>query len=871
MIDYYLSKCKYLLVLLICLCFTSNIIGQTITQPSSGTSSATITCGTTYTYYDPAGTSSYGSNQSSVYTLNPSVAGQFVRINFGTGGFNIETCGGASCTCDFIRIYDGTTTGATLIGKYCSGNRPGIITSTTGSLTVEWSSDAFTTASGWVAEVTCEASSTTPTAIFQPTSGSTSQTITCGTNYVYYDPGGYGNYSNNQLSTLTLNPSTVGQMVEIDFTTGWNSIEDCGGAGCDCDWIKIYDGTTTGATLINTYCDGNQPGVITSTTGSLTIEFDSDGGTRRAGYYAYISCFSPCATVAGTAAASVTSLCAGNTSLSLSGEDPAATIQWQVSTDGGSTWANISGATTDPWVQAVSVNSMYQALVTNGCTATSNSVSVTVNCPDIIQTVNGTTVTTNISCGGSYNFYDSGGSGSNHSNDESGMTIICPSTVGQYVSVDFTSFSLENNFDYLYIFDGSATTSNLIGAYTGTMLNGLTITASSANTTGCLSFRMLADPGTTDAGWEALVTCTGTPAAPYATPGIEDCHGASVICSDAALTGGTTGFGRQELPAEVFAPCIFFDGENESQWYVFSSTTPGTIGFEIVPASPTDYDWAIWGPYTTLDCPVFTADLPIRCNATQLIANGNTGLVAGATDTIEENGNWAGEVTDADCKPLTVLAGEIYIMMLDNWSTTGIGFQLNWSLTNSNLDCNPPLPVTLTSYTSHCQDNKTLLKWSTSSEINNNFFIIEKANDDFVFSEIGKVFGSGSSSMTQEYQFIDPESNAQTAYYRLVQIDFNGDAKYHRIVASHCENEGFKVTKSHLTQNNLNLVIKSGNNENIRVNIYNSTGKLIYNNSETLQTGENSINCRNLNISSGIYLVSIVGDVHKYSTKLLRK
>ncbi len=226
-------------------------------------------------------------------------------------------------------------------------------------------------------------------------------TTSCSTTFT--DLGGGGSYGNNQTMIWKFYPSTPGDKVRVTFTSF--STEN------NYDGMMIYDGSSTASPLISsglgvgsnvTSCPAGSwrgtgsPGVITSTAvdGALTFVFTSDAGTTGAGWSANVTCYSPCATVAGTSSSSVTSSCPStNTTLSLSGEG-AGTIQWQQSTDGGSTWSNIAGATTDPYVYAASVNTMFRAAVTNGCTSYSTTSSISFSCPDIIHPSSGFSSTT---------------------------------------------------------------------------------------------------------------------------------------------------------------------------------------------------------------------------------------------------------------------------------------------------------------------------------------------------------------------------------------------------------------------------------------------------------------------------------------------
>lgn len=611
----------------------------------------------------------------------------------------------------------------------------------------------------------------------------------------------------------------------------------------------------------------------------LGFRFRNDANTGSAPGFnvdnIVVKAISNCAVVGGTSSISISQGCgATNTTLSLTGEG-AGSIQWQTSTDGGATWSNIAGATTDPYVHNTSATRLYRAAVTSGCTSYSSISSYTASC-DIIHPASGFASQT-INCGSSYTYYDPGTTG-NYGNNQNGLMTICPSTPGQYISVNFTAFNIENGYDKIIVFDGNNAGDEILGIYTGTALNATTVKATNSNTSGCLSFRFYSDAATTTAGWQATVTCTAVPSPTVPTQNPEDCQGAYTICNNGVFTGGTNNYGFDELP-DQWNSCLGnagTRGEYESTWAVFSPATSGTIGFALTPTSACDYDWAIWGPYSSLQCPAFTNDNPVRCSSTSLAGTGNpgtTGLIAPANDTIEQNGEYGGGANEnGKLKPLNVLAGEVYIMMLDNWSASVTTFSLTWNLTNgATLDCTPPLPVTMSSFENTCEHGKTKLKWTTETEINNDYFAIEKSDEKFQFYEIGRVNGNGNSNVTNSYSFTDDFYNNSTTYYRLKQVDFNGEFMYHRIVASNCYRTEFEVVNQQLESSNLNMIINSVQNEKITLQLFDIRGKLIAERVEQLELGNNKISLADFNINNGIYMINIIGEVHKYQSKIIRK
>ena len=102
---------------------------------------------------------------------------------------------------------------------------------------------------------------------------------------------------------------------------------------------------------------------------------------------------------------------------------------------------------------------------------------------------------------------------------------ICPDNATDFISIDFLAFNIfssanPNNSDYLLIFDGDNTGATSLGSYTGTQLQGLQVSSTVNNTSGCLTFQLISPSNNTAglAGWEGSIQC-GTPCANIVSAG----------------------------------------------------------------------------------------------------------------------------------------------------------------------------------------------------------------------------------------------------------------------------------------------------------------------------------------------------------------
>lgn len=83
------------------------------------------------------------------------------------------------------------------------------------------------------------------------------------------------------------------------------------------------------------------------------------------------------------------------------------------------------------------------------------------------------------------------------------------------------------------------------------------------------------------------------------------------------------------------------------------------------------------------------------------------------------------------------------------------------------------LPVDLL-YFQASEGNQPVLNWATATEINNDYFAIERSEDGNHFYEIGRVVGHGDSNQEISYSYTDVFPLADVTYYQLVQYDYDG-------------------------------------------------------------------------------------------------
>ena len=263
---------------------------------------------------------------------------------------------------------------------------------------------------------------------------------------------------------------------------------------------------------------------------------------------------------------------------------------------------------------------------------------------------------TNIStCSGT--FYDPGGTG-DYANDANVTMTIC-SNSAQAIYLQFTSFEVENNYDYLYIYNGNSTAAPQVtgSPFTGTTSPG---TIFSNNASNCLTLVFTSDFIVPDPGWVATIGC-GTPPPPPPPPAPGSCDFAEPFCTNSNYTfPASTGTTAQTGPDYG---CLF--SQPNPAWYYLQIANSGNISIDMSSSPARDIDFALWGPFTNLTNACNNLGSPIDCS------------YSGAST---ENAQIAGAVS-----------GQYYILVITNFSNqaTNISFSANGTATtNCNILCN---------------------------------------------------------------------------------------------------------------------------------------------------------------------------------------
>ncbi|MGM0647889.1 MAG: T9SS type A sorting domain-containing protein, partial [Bacteroidota bacterium] len=162
-------------------------------------------------------------------------------------------------------------------------------------------------------------------------------------------------------------------------------------------------------------------------------------------------------------------------------------------------------------------------------------------------------------------------------------------------------------------------------------------------------------------------------------------------------------------------------------------------------------------------------------------------------------------------------------------------------------------PIELVGFEVKKEDNSVQVIWSTATEINNDYFTIERAAGNQDFKAIGTVQGAGNSNQTLNYSYTDNDApNGEQLYYRIKQTDYDGSYSYSWIQNVNIENNVTVNVYPNPVQRGQNIMIQSSE-DNLLLNLYDAQGNKVR--SSNLNHNQNKIETSDLN--PGLYFIRL--------------
>jgi hypothetical protein len=182
--------------------------------------------------------------------------------------------------------------------------------------------------------------------------------------------------------------------------------------------------------------------------------------------------------------------------------------------------------------------------------------------------------------------------------------------------------------------------------------------------------------------------------------------------------------------------------------------------------------------------------------------------------------------------------------------------------TSSGNGTTSPLPITLIEFTATPIVNTVELSWTTATEINNDYFTLERSADGQKFEPIQVLDGAGNSNDWLYYKWVDRSPLAGISYYRLKQTDFDGttsisDIRMVNFGGASSENQGWvNIYPNPAPNGQFNVRLGEMINEEISMTITNILGEVIYNAQYTASSNQ-TLNINTEGIAKGVYTITI--------------
>ncbi|RYY55928.1 MAG: T9SS type A sorting domain-containing protein [Chitinophagaceae bacterium] len=239
-------------------------------------------------------------------------------------------------------------------------------------------------------------------------------------------------------------------------------------------------------------------------------------------------------------------------------------------------------------------------------------------------------------------------------------------------------------------------------------------------------------------------------------------------------------------------------------------------------------------------------------------------------------GNWTADFWSANQNPMTLQGGfintdraiRLWAADLSEFGITAVNYQsirkfkirlsgdsdvAFVAYNTRTISITAVLPLNLNDFTAKKSDNNTVLNWSTSSEVNSNYFIVEKKESNGSFTAIDSVKANGNVTSVNYYSAVDRKVKAGTSYYRLRMVDADGSIAYSRTILVSAEEAKKMSVNIYPNPATSNITVDLPSSEASSLELYTASGVMVKRVAVAKNNAQVNVNLSTLN--KGVYYI----------------
>lgn len=173
-----------------------------------------------------------------------------------------------------------------------------------------------------------------------------------------------------------------------------------------------------------------------------------------------------------------------------------------------------------------------------------------------------------------------------------------------------------------------------------------------------------------------------------------------------------------------------------------------------------------------------------------------------------------------------------------------------------------PVPVVFSGISAQAKGSGVLVNWTTSSEINNDYFELEHSMNGNSWTKIATVKGSGTTSLSSRYQSYHAKPGIGRNLYRVRQVDFDGRSKLSSTASANVSAEGTTVTiLNNPIKDVLTLDLRSNEAQTLQLQLTDLSGRRVLQQSIRINNGYQRLSIPvSQSLTAGLYALQLLDE-----------